>query len=249
MVEILDVQKAIVAKHLANDFSLLNKQSFGSTGYSGVLTHTFSGSYILQGLVNTDQYLFLPHFEFDVGTTYNIKIPQESMSGETIYYTTGCIKLKLKAKDDERLIDVAFLSLNDLFYLRNLAREGQLLSIPEVDEKDRSVMPIEESQISAYFYFRASSTTCNQLHAVMQINHPAAEEIIKQYLEAIDKRFDDYRGLEQYFQEKDDSGRILWEDQNLQSRRYNQERKKLHKALFDELTNVLTQGDIKYTMD
>jgi hypothetical protein len=130
-----------------------------------------------------------------------------------------------------------------LFYLRNLARESQLLTLPQLREEDRARLPIDEEQVYATFSFRASSGSYGQLFAEMAIDHPAAEEVITVYLDAIDKRFADYSTLQQFYRGEDKKGKVLYEEQ--QSRRYSQERRKLNEALFGELSDILNKAGLK----
>ena len=92
------------------------------------------------------------------------------------------IKLKLKAKTEDKILDVTLPAIHDLFYVRNLAKKDDLLSIIKVDEQYRAEMPITKNHIRAGFDFRASASAYGQVVAGMEITHPNAENIIKQYL-------------------------------------------------------------------
>lgn len=244
------LQKLIVEKHLADDFPLLQKYPRHSLG-SGPKHdfYNFSSSYELAGLVPFDrpeENKYLPHFEYNVIAYYGIDVPRSSIcENKAIEYGSQSIKVCLKSEDDGSLMDVLFPVLEDLFQLRNLESEGKILTIPQVKEEYKDKLPIDENNIRLGFTFRASSTTFGQLYGQMDINHPRAEEIIKEYLEAIDRRFADYAELKKHFREKDDKGNILWQDQNLQSRAYNSKRRKLHNALFKDLKMVLKKGNLQ----
>lgn len=233
----LELQKEIVKKHMADDFPLLKKYDQRTNGIGGGNSMTFSGKYELVGISNgqlwTDKYKFLPHFEFDVGTGYVVECSTDRFNGAT--FEQG-ILAKLRNKDGEQ-IGAVFNDLKDLFYLRNLNINQSLVPIGNSDLF---------SKIDTWFYFRASSTTYGQLVARMGIDHTDAEQIIKKYLEAVDRRFADYKDLEEHYREKDDSGKVLWEDQNLQSTAYNKKRNKLHRAMFGDLETVLKDGKIDF---
>lgn len=244
---IIELQQAIVQKHLANDFPLLEKRASVIAGTAGIDPLTFSASYDLTGS-NNDQHSFLPDFEYSLGTSYWLDVPGDLIGG-TIYHESDQIRTFLKGKGSSSPnIEVAFHNLTDLFQLRNLASEGRLSSILVVNEKYRAVLPIEESQINTNFHFHAACSTRTELVGIMDIDHPGAEGIIQKWLETVDRRFDDYRGLEAHFREKDASGKKLYESEGLQSWRYNRERNKLHKATFTELAAVLKQGDLRYKL-
>lgn len=247
----LELQKYILERHLADDFPLLKKDSTNTDSIAGFDSRIFSSSYGLVGLVAHDcpkENIYLPHFEFNVETYYSIGVPESSTGKECfINSTKEGLSVDLKAKDNSRLINVTFPYINNLFQLRNLEDKGMLLSIPQIKEDDcRDMLSINENQIHTGFTFMASSTSYGQYFARMDINHPDAEGLIKEYLGTIDRRFADYKELKKHFREEDDKGNILWEDQNLQSRKYNSKRNKLHKALFGDLTKLLKKGNIKF---
>lgn len=241
-----DLQKLIVEKHLADDFPLLIKYPTSLIG-SGV--DFFYSNYDLVGLVSFDrpeEQKYLPHFEFNVATHYSIKVPDDLMSeNSSIEYIDDSIHTFFKSKYDKSPVKVVFPTIEDLFQLRNLKSEGKILTLFQVKEEDIGKLPINEEDIKLGFTFRASSTTFGQLYGHMDISHPGAEELIKEYLETIDRRFADYTELKKYFREKDDEGNILWQDQGLQSKAYNLKRRKLHKALFGDLKKVLKKGDVR----
>jgi hypothetical protein len=241
----LELQRAIVAKHLANDFPLLKKRASATAGTAGINPLTFSASYNLTGR-NSDQHSFLPNFEYSLGTSYWLDVPGDLIGG-TIYHERDKIRTFLKGGTSQN-IEIAFRHLTDLFQLRNLALEGRLSSILAVDDKYRAMLPIEESQINTNYHFHATCATRTELVGIMDIDRPGAEEVIQKWLETVDRRFDDYRGLEPHFQEKDASGRDLDEIVGLQPRKYNKERNKLHKATFTELADVMKQADLKYRL-
>ncbi|MDP2909441.1 MAG: hypothetical protein Q8N77_06575 [Nanoarchaeota archaeon] len=243
------LQKLIVEKHLADDFPLLKKYPISSLG-SGIGSddYIFFSNYGLVGLVPHDcpeEHRYLPHFEFSVTTHYTIKVPHTLICEKSVIeYLDDSVKVCLKSRDNS-LIEVLLPKAEGLFQLRSLESEGKILAIPKTKEEYKDKLPIDESQIKLGFTFRASSTTFGQLCGLMDINHPAAEELIKEYLGTIDKRFADYAELKKHFREKDDKGNVLWEDQNLQSNQYNSKRKKLHKAMFGDLKKVLKKGSLK----
>ena len=240
-----EMQSGIVEQHLKNDHPLLRKYTNGRLSSGGSGPDFFSASSELCGLPNIDNNSYLPHFEFNVGSAYHIEVSREVMSGETIYHKSDGILMHLKSRDGDGLIEVCFPTVSGLFDLRNLSRQGSLLTIPQVRDEDRERLPIDKSQVHAGFYFRASSTSYGQLVARMEIDHREEEEVIMAYLETIDRRFADYSQLQQHFTERDDKGNRLWEDQNQQSRGYNRKRGRLHNALFGELADILKKADLE----
>ncbi|MBT7368070.1 hypothetical protein HN814_07680, partial [Candidatus Woesearchaeota archaeon] len=175
-----ETQRAIVQDHLGNEYSLLKKYDGGRIG-SDSFDHSIFSTYELIGFSDGDVNIYLPHFEFNVGSGYCIEINRDAMLGETIYHEQDCTRLNLYASDGSGLVDVSFPRVKGLFELRNLAKSGQLLTIPQVAGGDRGKLPIHKSQVRADFSFRISSMSYGQLFARMEIDHPAAEEVIMAY--------------------------------------------------------------------
>ncbi len=82
----------------------------------------------------------------------------------------------------------------------------------------------------------------------MELTHPRAEEVIREFEETVASRFANYQSLAALFREKDDAGNTLWEDENRQSFRYNWERKRLHKALFGSIETLLKKEGIAFKL-
>jgi len=236
-----ETQSSIEQKHLENNHSLLKKFADGQIGSGGFNPLIFSASHGLTGISNCDAHIYLPNFEFSVSSWYSIEVNKRFLSEDTIYHEKEYMRLKLKTRDESGLVEVCFPSVQGLFDLRNLAKSGQLLTILKVDEEKRKLLPIDESQVYACFSFRASSN--GQLFARMKIDHPAAEEVIMDYLEVIDRRFADYGQLESYFREKDSRGNKLYPTN--QSRSYNNKSNRLSGALFGELKDILKKVNLE----
>lgn len=235
--ERLRLQQRIIQEHsLSKGMALLKKYSHATNGGSGFFpVASFSSRYGLVGLYNSDCYNFLPHFEYDIDTYYQINVPRELVAGEVmqINHTEKGQEVNLKTKDGKGAIIVNFGKVNGLFQLRNLASQGNLLSMLETSE-DRNKLPFEESQIKAGFYFRISSASFGQYVATIPIDHPKAEEVIKQFLETIDDKFKDYSSLMH-----------CWKQGAIQPG-YRSEDKRVQKALFNRVKKVLKQNGIKY---
>jgi len=235
------LQKEILDNHKLDDNSILRKyqqKSYGIAGADPVSTHT---SLELVGLMNWAKHPYLPHFEYNVRTWYSFEVDFRFIS-ETKMDKKG-VTLTLKAANGQGVMDCLLPELDDFFYLRNLANDGILNSIVKGEPGSRFFLPAHA--INSGFMFRASSTTYGQLVGKMDTCEPHAEEIIQQYLDIIDRRFGDYTTLKKHFQEQDVHGRLLYEDQNLQSRAYNKQRDKLHKALFGDLQKLLTENGLE----
>ncbi len=234
--ERLKLQQEIMQKHSSSKaLALLKKYSHTTQGSSGFLHFaSFSSSYGMVGLYNSDCYDFLPHFEYNVNADYVIDVPEKlaPQDGMRINRSENGQEVALKTKDGKETIHVTFTAPKDLFQLRNLASQGNLLSLLQTE--DSSKLPFEESQIKAGFYFRISSASFGQYVAKMPINNPNAEEIIEEFLKTIDERFKDYSSLAHYWKEGTElSG-------------YRSEERKVQKALFNKVKKVLKQNGIKY---
>ena len=106
----LEIQKSIVDKHLANDFPLVKKYSTTSNSIGGYDPFFFSANYELVGVVPFDcpkENIYLPHFEFNVGSHYSIEVSKSLMPEETVINHTDQ-GLELKLKGDDGLVEIVF---------------------------------------------------------------------------------------------------------------------------------------------
>ena len=237
-----ETQRTIFERYFANDIAFL-KKDYAESWHSSKLA--LSSFYTLEISPNKEKYEFLPQAEFKVGTCYTVDIPKNFMPGKGIYHTKDGIHLRLKT-EDKQVIGVIFPKLEDLFYLRNLAAEDNLSFIPKIIE-GADLISLDEIHIDAEFYLRALSNNYGRLDAKMEIDHTDAEALIKEYLETIDRHFNDYSILESNFLDKDDKSLRL---KNIYKKiKYNKNVKKLDEALFNDLISILDNGNLEHKLE
>lgn len=240
------LQEEIMRRHLAKGHHLLEKTK--DRGY-GISSDEITLRYELEGWSNNNKSRhYLPYFSFGVETACLIPFSDDLVhpDEDAIDLAHGGIRTRVKSKHDGSPVDVYFKSPKDLFELRNLTEEGNLLSIIQSDKRDH--LPFNKRKFFAGFYLEAhTSEPYKYIHASMGLGHPYAEKAIKQFLETIDKRFEDYRVLKRYHRRKDKKGKLI--EEMSQSKKYKEIRNELHDALFKDLKKVFRKNAIPYVSE
>ncbi|MFA6460676.1 MAG: hypothetical protein WCV90_00280 [Candidatus Woesearchaeota archaeon] len=237
------LQDLILARRTTDEGALLTKTTSTSYGASsnGSMVNSRHG-WTWSG--NVHHHHFLPGFGSKVEAAYGVKIPPEFLYGGDCVHDDEKhqITVNLKSRDGQQKIKATFPAVGGLFELRNKAAEGS--PIMQVENQYREDLPFPDSRIKTGFNFAASSYT-REITARMYIDQPNAEEVIKNWLDTLERRVEYYRELETHFKYQDASGRELFGARH-QSNRYVQRMTQLNKSLFGELARVLKAGEVDY---
>lgn len=210
------LQEQIIARHMANDMPFLLKDSVPYISFGGDNAVSLSGGYELRGMSNSEQYPFLPHFEFAVGTAYEIELHDYIPGGESTTGPKG-ITASIIGKD-RRLAQVAIRQPDGLFSLRNSSH----LPISSA----AGLASLVDAEAVTGFYLEASSETYGKVIGEINLASPHAEQIIDDFLSTIDKMFGDYKVLENL----------------VGNPQYNAILKQLNKGMFQALARIVKAG-------
>lgn len=260
-----EFQKEIMEKYLKDGFPSLKEDNL-MTIEKRAWANDWGSHYRIEGKSSQHgknlpeeryQNIYLPHLEFSIETFYTLDYPEKqselirapSLSVSTQEYHKGKgNKMRVKALNDDRYIEVLIPEIPDLFYVINLVNK-KFSTIPKIKKEDKGQFKTKVVRTGVYFRVNSESYK-KSLMASMKPDHPEAEGVIEQFLETIDTRFSDYKQLKKHFKDWRIHGGIgectpRWTEwKSLQKITYPFKRRSMHRELFKELKRGFKEYNI-----